>query len=79
MSARAIRYVETWIFNNVRSTPLPQENEKTARTYAGSCWATAVEAGISQEEIEEDFGEIGDLEIVILGEMDEPTTLYRGA
>jgi hypothetical protein len=62
MSARAIRYVEKWIFNNVR-------NEKIARTYADWCWAAAVEAGISVEEIQEDFGEIGDLRTLILREI----------
>ena len=62
VSARAIRYVEKWIFNNVR-------NEKIARTTADWCWAAAVETGISAEEIQEDFGEIGDLETLILGEI----------
>lgn len=59
VSARALRYVEKWIFNNVR-------NEKIARTYAEWCWAAAVEAGISVEEIQEDPGESGDLETLIL-------------
>jgi hypothetical protein len=43
------------IFNNVR-------NKKIASTYAEWCWAAAVEAGISVEEIQEDSGESGDLE-----------------
>jgi len=65
VSARAIRYVEKWIFNNVR-------NEKIARTTADWCWAAAVETGISAEEIQEDFGEIGDLETLILREIGVP-------
>jgi hypothetical protein len=63
VSARAIRYVEKWIFNNVR-------NEKIASTYADWCWAAAVGAGISVGEIQEDFGEIGHLETLIFREIE---------
>lgn len=61
MSQRAIDFVDRWVRENVNAEGFLGDNgdERPGR-YAAACLAKAAKAGISEEEIQEDFPDLED-------------------
>lgn len=58
MSRRGTEFIERWIRENFHGeAPQRREDQRPAQ-WAHECVAAAARAGISKEEIEEDFGDL---------------------
>ncbi len=57
MTAKATRFVQDWIEENLAGWP-STERAETAETLAGRCFREANAAGIAEEEIEDEIGDL---------------------
>jgi hypothetical protein len=59
MSRRGTEFIEQWLKDNfVAQTPNDQRFDRRPSEWAERCVSAAADAGISKEEIEEDFGDL---------------------
>ena len=57
MSKRSMEFLDRWVKANLHATA-PKELRGGPREWAEQCALEAYEAGISREELEEDFGDL---------------------
>ena len=58
MSQRGTEFIERWIRENFHGEVPHRREDQRPVQWAHECVAAAVRAGISKEEIEEDFGDL---------------------
>jgi hypothetical protein len=59
MSERVIAFVEEWVSNNVHADGYPAEGDDAqAKVLAQQCRTEAVEAGIPESEIDDEFDDL---------------------
>ncbi|KQZ79039.1 hypothetical protein ASD64_11770 [Mesorhizobium sp. Root157] len=76
MSEHAIKFLQEWIGEKCQTPALPIKIEQHAETLARECAATAAEAGIPLEDIQE---EVGDIQELIASRLEDAVEIDDGA